>query len=132
MSKKPLISDNIKTVLKILLKRLGISHSNFWYEKMKEHPDFPSFLSFHHILKQIGIDNVALKVTFDDLSLKLPKPTIVHVATNTDLFLLVDEIDDSNVYVVNASNKREAIDKSLFLKMWKGKVLIVDKDSEVI
>lgn len=126
---RKIISDNPRIILKLLLKRLRYPYSNELYELMEHHPDFPSFLSFHYLLKRIGVDSVALKATYDDLQHKLPKPAVVHATTNVELFLLVDSVDDSNVYVAEASNQITPIEKGDFLKMWQGNVLIVDSEN---
>lgn len=41
-----IIKDNARTILKIITKYYGCKYSAALYVILKEHPDFPSFLSF--------------------------------------------------------------------------------------
>jgi uncharacterized membrane protein len=86
-------------------------------------------MSFHYLLKSIGIDSIALKATYADLQNKLPKPILVHVSTNTPYFLLADKADEEYVYVVNINNKPDKISREQFLMMWKGACMIIDTEN---
>lgn len=127
--RKPLISNNQKLTLKILLKQLNYPYLEKYYQILEEHPNFPSFLSLHFLLKKLNIDNIALRSDYDELQHKLPKPLVVHAITNVELFLVLAKVDEHQVYVINDKNKYEIIPKDSFLKMWTKNVLIVDTEN---
>ena len=52
-----IIKDNARTILKIITKYYGCKYSAALYVILKEHPDFPSFLSFQYILHRMGKDS---------------------------------------------------------------------------
>lgn len=126
---RKLINDNVNTVLKILFNRLGLRYGADILENMKEHPDFPSFLSFQHSLKKEGVGSIALRVTIEQLRAELPKPVLVHVVTNTDLFLLVNKVDDVNVHIINEQGEFELESIEKFVKIWNGNAMIFDSEN---
>jgi uncharacterized membrane protein len=79
-------------------------------------------------LKKLGIDSIAIRADYIELTDNLPKPLIAHVITNTELFLVVDKVDNEFVYVINNSNKLEKIDRDTFMKMWSGNILLIDDE----
>lgn len=125
---RKLINDNVNTILRILFKKLGIRYDIDILHNLKEHPDFPSFLSFQYILKREGVDCIALKTNIEQLRDELPKPVLVHVVTNTDLFLLINQVDSAQVHIINEHGtiEREGIEN--FSKMWDGNAMIFDSD----
>ena len=126
---RKLVSDNPRQVLRILFKRLGYPYTKELYDAMYQHPDFPSFLSFHYTLKRTGIENAALHIGYNELMTTMPMPAIVHVTTNVELFLVLERVDDKGVYVLNENGKEEFIARDAFLKMWEGHILIVDTEN---
>lgn len=123
---KNLVNDNINTVMGILFRNYKLNYNKGILKRMREHPDYPSFLSVQHILKQEGLNSLALKVTLEELQDKLPKPVLVHVYTNTDLFLLVKRVKNGYVHILNKNggDKHESVDN--FVKMWDGNAMIFD------
>jgi len=124
-----LVKDNARTILKLLLKRLDCSYDSNIYYSMIEHPYFPSFLSLQHGLKYAGIDSLAIKTNLQQLKNDLPKPILVRLETNVELFLLIDSIDDKGVHFINEKGGTdfEAIDN--FVKMWDGNAMIFDTEN---
>ena len=57
---RKLISENLNTVIGILFKRLKLNFNAGVLKRLHEHPDFPSFLSIQHILKQEGVNSIAM------------------------------------------------------------------------
>ncbi|MGE0090398.1 MAG: vitamin K epoxide reductase family protein [Bacteroidales bacterium] len=126
MKTRRLIKDNSKEVLKLLLKRINCNYSDEIYTEMKDHPDFPSFLSFHHILKKKGVDSIALETNKNDLRFNLPKPILVHITSNEGMFLLLEKIDDQFAFIINEKNELEKQPIEDFLDIWDGYALIID------
>ncbi len=126
---RKLISENLNTVIGILFKRLKLNFNAGVLKRLHEHPDFPSFLSIQHILKQEGVNSIALKTTIEGLRNELPKPVLVHVITNTDLFLLVNNVDNDNVYIINENGGFEVETIEYFAKVWDGNAMIFDSDN---
>ena len=128
---RQLISNNLDTVLNILFKRLNLKYNKGIHSRLQEHPDYPSFLSFQHVLKQEGVDSVALRVSIEELRRDLPKPLLVHIVTNTDLFLLVDKVDNNNVHILNEDGGIDLESIESFCKVWDGNAMIFDTDNVV-
>ena len=128
-SDRKLIKDNPRQVLKILLNRLGYPYTSDLYGQLKEHPDFPSFLSYHHLFNRLEIGNAALSASYDELKDELPLPAIAHVTTNVELFLVIDAVDDEQVYILNEQNLREPVAREDFMRMWQGNLIVTDAAS---
>ena len=95
---------------------------------MQRHPDFPSMLAFQHTLKSVGVDSLALQTSLDELRTDLPKPALVHVSTNTDLYLLVESVDEASVHVLDARGQAEAMPIATFAKIWDGVAFVFDSE----
>ena len=126
MKKRKFIQDNQREILKIFLKKINYPYTDSLYSQLEMHPDFPSFMSFHYIFKKIGIDSIAVSTNYEQLQYNLPKPILVHITSNTDFFLLVEQADNKYVYILNSRLKLEPIKKDIFLKMWKGNAMLVN------
>lgn len=48
---KKIIKDNVRTILKIIVREYNGIYSPVLYSILKRHPDFPSFLAFQYILR---------------------------------------------------------------------------------
>ena len=129
MKTRNLIKDNPKEILKLLLKRLHNPYNEGIYQSMKEHPDFPSFLSFQHILKKEGIDSIALNATEEELRFDLPKPILVHIKPNDGMFLLLEKIDEEYAYIINERSQLEKQPKKDFFEIWTGKAMVFDVEN---
>ena len=124
-----IVRNNVAHTLRLILQRVGIGqHHRALYERMQQHPDFPSLLAFQHTLKGVGVDSVALISTLDELRNDLPKPAMVHVNTNVDLYLLVERVDADNVYVLDAQGQTEAMPIDSFVKVWDGVTFVFDAE----
>lgn len=126
---RELIANNINTVLKIFLKKIKCPLYIKVVNEIREHPSFPSFLSIQHALRNIDIDSVALKTNIDQLRDELPKPVLVHIVTNTDLFLLIDSVDEENVYIINEQLNNETLSIKDFRKIWDSNAMIFDLEN---
>ncbi|MDQ3534211.1 MAG: cysteine peptidase family C39 domain-containing protein [Bacteroidota bacterium] len=125
---RKLVSENPIEVLKILLTRLRVQFSYYTLQNFKLHPDFPNMLSLSYILNQIGIENVTLRATYEQMQNELPKPLLAHLYDNGGMYMVVAEADDNKVYFINEQNKLEAQLKEDFLKSWSGVAMLVDND----
>ena len=88
---KKIIKDNVRNILKIIVREYNGIYSPVLYSILKRHPDFPSFLAFQYILRRLDKDSYAVHIGYEEL-LKIPLPCLVHVYTNVDLFLFVNKV----------------------------------------
>lgn len=124
-----IVHSNVGKTLRLILQHVGVgSHHHALYERMAQHPDFPSLLAFQHTLKSVGVDSLALRTTLDELRNDLPKPAMVHVSTNVELYLLVECMDANNVYVLDAQGNTEAMPIDTFVKVWDGVAFVFDTE----
>jgi uncharacterized membrane protein len=126
---KKIIEKNIETTLKILYKSFNLNYRKGIYKKMQGHPHYPSLAALQFTLQNEGIETLSLKSDFKQLKEQLPKPTLVHVATNTDLFLLVNRADNENVYILDEACKEQPESITSFLKMWDGTATIFNSEN---
>ncbi|MBN2748206.1 MAG: hypothetical protein JXR57_01825 [Bacteroidales bacterium] len=126
---KDYINKNIPSVIKFILQRFNIPYYTIALNHMKEHPDYPSFMSFQYALKKVGIDSIALKTNIEELRHNLPKPVVVHVTTNADLFFLIDSVTDTHVNIVSSKDNIEPMSISEFNKYWDNNALILDTEN---
>lgn len=120
-----IIKDNARSILKIITNHYGVKYSAALYQILKEHPDFPSFLSFQYILRRMGKDSFAIHTSYGELT-KMPVPFIVHGTTNVDLFLFVTKATTESVQIIDEKGRTESIKKEDFERMWDGNILIID------
>lgn len=120
-----IIKDNARSILKIITNHYGVKYSAALYQILKEHPDFPSFLSYQYILRRMGKDSFAIHTSYEELT-NMPAPFIVHGVTNIDLFLFITKATAEYVQTIDEKRKTESIKKEDFEKMWDGNILIID------
>ncbi len=124
---RKLLTHNAETILKLLLIRLGIPYSSVWEKEHEKHPDYPSFLSFYLLLKKYGIESAVLRPDFNLLK-QLPTPFLIHIRPNGGMFLLIDHLDDEQLYFINEKNNLETNPIEYIKDVWSGYVLIFDKE----
>ena len=108
-----IIKDNARTILKIITKYYGCKYSAALYVILKEHPDFPSFLSFQYILHRMGKDSFAIHTSYEELT-NIPSPFIAHVITNVDLFLFITKVTAESIQTIDEKGKIESISRKDF------------------
>ena len=123
---RKIIKDNVRTILKIIVREYDGNYSPVLYRILKEHPDFPSFLAFQYVLKRMGKESFAIHIGYEEL-LTIPLPCLVHVYTNVDLFLCVDKITSEYVQIKYEDGSVEKIARADFLTMWDGNALLIDE-----
>lgn len=121
---RKLLTENPVEVLKIFLKRLGIKFTQETIHSLTMHPDFPALISFSHVLTKLGIDNVSVRASYNELLTELPKPMLVHLFSNGGMYLVIESISDSEVQFINKKNELESHPKDDFIKTWSGVALI--------
>lgn len=123
-----IIKDNAKSILKIITKHYRCKYSAALYQLLKNHPDFPSFLSFQYILHRMGKDSFAIHASYDELT-NISTPFIAHVTTNVDLFLFITKITSESVQAIDEKGNEENITKEDFEGIWDGNILVIDNQS---
>ena len=120
-----MIKDNVRSILKIITQHYGVEYSAALYQILKEHPDFPSFLSFQYILYRMGKDSFAIHTSYEEL-ISIPVPFIAHSITNVDLFLFITKVSAEFVQIIDEKGNEESIKKEDFERMWDGNILVID------
>lgn len=126
-----IVKNNLEKTLKLILVYVGCTNYRPLYAIMKKHPNFPSLLSFKYILAKVGVESMAMSSTIKQLRDELPKPVLVHVTTNVELFLLVTGVDSKDVNVLDADGKSEDMPIATFEQIWDGVALIFDSSDKV-
>jgi len=123
-------TQHCESIVIQLLKILNIDVTRLTIQKdLLEHPDYPSLLSISDVLKNYGVDNIALRMeraSFQQLDI----PFIVHIRGKKiahEFFGIVSSLDNNTITVYDSdSNKYEILTNEEFDKMYKGTVLAVE------
>lgn len=84
-------------------------------------------MSYYYLLKKQGINCLATEATLDEFA-NYPMPAIVHIKENGGMFLLINDIDEENVFFVSEVGESEKMPIEYFRNVWTGRMLIFDTD----
>lgn len=127
----PLVLNNTLETAQLMLKQLNIKFTSATVNKLKHHPYFPSVKAIHDTFNSIGLENVAVRCTLEELRDEYPKPCIAHIKQNGGMYLIVDDIDDNSVFFINSSGATEKMSLSEFLTLWSGIAILVDNEKKI-
>jgi uncharacterized membrane protein len=114
------------TVIK-LLRRLSIATApEKIIAELERHPDYPSLLAISDVLTNFNIENSAFRVSYDELS-NLSLPFIAHTKVNKDDFVIVDRVDEENIWVSNEKWSRHKLSLQRFKELYTGIVLTAER-----
>lgn len=95
---------------------------------VEEHPDFASLLSVSDVLNNFGVETLSIKVRKEQLK-ELPPPFIAQVKRKQELFIVVKEINGSNINFLNPDTlTSETTDFKTFESQFTGVVLLAKAD----
>lgn len=126
--KRKLLSNNPDEILRIICQRLRISYDFYVREQHKLHPLYPSFRSLAYVLNRLGIDTCLIKTDIEEIK-QLPKPLLIEY---DGLFLLLENITDTEVHIVNEKNNTEIQPITFLNHFWSGTALIFDTDRQPV
>ncbi len=124
---RKLIKDNAPEVIRILLNELKVKYTNATVDRLKANPYFPDLISISHTLANLGIDNGALKASYEELE-QLPTPFVVHLHDNGGMYLVAKEINKDHITFAIEGNQSEVQDSEEFKKSFSGFVLVLDNE----
>jgi len=124
---RKLISDNTVEVVKILLKRMKISFTEYTLSQLRDHPDYPSLASIDYTLNGLKLKTVTVRVNYEDL-LQFPKPLLVHTHSNGGMFLPVDDLTQDEVHFLDENLKIVKRPKEEFTNTWSGIVMAFENE----
>jgi uncharacterized membrane protein len=93
-------------------------------DELEKHPDFPSLLAVCDVLTALNIENVAFKVSFDELA-NVPCPFIAHTNTSNGDLITVTRLDGDDIYISTDKLEKQRTDAAEFKKKFTGVVLTV-------
>lgn len=124
---RKLIKDNAPEVIRILLNELKVKYTNATVDKLKANPYFPDLISISHTLADLGIENGALKASYEELE-QLPTPFVVHLHDNGGMYLVAKEVNKDTITFAIEGNQTEVQDSEEFKKSFSGFVLVLDNE----
>lgn len=120
--------DNTLRTLLQLVKELNIKiSSKVIYERLLQHPNYPTLLSVCDVLSEYNIRNAAYNISINDLQ-EAPSPCIAHI--RDEKFILIKQIKDGIVYYLNSSSKETSISIQEFSKDFTGNILVAWASSD--
>ncbi|MCM1032057.1 MAG: cysteine peptidase family C39 domain-containing protein [Oscillibacter sp.] len=120
------MDNHAKNILKSILSYLNINYNSQWHKEHQELLNYPSFLSFHHLLKKHGINSIAIKSNVEQLN-ALPVPLLIHM--HKGKFALIVQIEGDHIQILEKPKHIKTITKQDIESIWDGYVLIFDKDN---
>ncbi|MCU0470056.1 MAG: cysteine peptidase family C39 domain-containing protein [Arcicella sp.] len=100
-------------------------------ETLKSHPDFPSLLATSDALGEWGIENVAVKITTEQLQ-EISTPFLAYLQSEGGIFVLVKSLKNDKVEWLHTAKgiQKESLDE--FHKKWNGVVLMAEANENSV
>lgn len=122
------------TSIALLLRKmlnLKISKSSL-IDVISNHSDNSSFLALSDGLNEFGVNSSAIAVTNDNIK-KIPIPFIAHIkeSLTNNAFVIISELNDSEVTYINYNGKRGRMPLPSFLEKWSRKIIVIKSTDEV-
>lgn len=120
--------SNVLNVTKKLLSLLKVRYTNQYINNaILSHQDYNSLLAIADTLSKYNVENVAVKLDNDKFD-ELPEPCIVQVSVNgAKLFYIIKIITKETVLFYDDKNRLRKNSKDIFLNIWTGICLLVEK-----
>lgn len=116
-------ADIILNVGRLLGVKIRRRHAE---NDLRQHPDFPSFLSTSEVLKLYGIENEGVKIAREYIA-QIPVPAIATLKGGTNS-IIVTRIENDEVEYLDPLNGYIVEGIEFFSAKWIGPALLVDKN----
>ncbi len=114
-------------ILNRFLRRYNIKvDSRLLYQKLLEHPYFPSLLSISEVLNSLRVSNEAYKIELTSLKENFETPILIHVNFGLGEFCILDKINNERYKILTENGESKWLDESEFKNVWDGVILDVD------
>ncbi len=114
-------------ILKRLLNRYNIKvDSDLLYQKLLEHPYFPSLFSISEVLTSLNVLNESYKIKLLLLKENFETPILIHVNIGSGQFYILDKIKNDKYKIFTENGESQWLDESTFTEIWDGVILNVD------
>ncbi|AFK05631.1 Vitamin K epoxide reductase (plasmid) [Emticicia oligotrophica DSM 17448] len=118
--------DNAVAATYQYLKAIGAKVTEETVEEtLKNHPDYPSLLAASDALKEWKIENLAARITPEQLS-ELPTPFLTHLYVDGGIFALVKSVKNDAVEWIHTKEGFKSDKTEDFLKKWNSVVLMAE------
>lgn len=118
----------IYIVKQLLMKNNIAFDKNELTFQIQSHPSYPSLHSITGVLDHFNIENAAVEVPVDIKTLaQLPDSFIAQIKAKSGNELVLVQRRKLDYYIFYASNKKENITESVFLRCFTGVIVIVEK-----
>ena len=122
--------DNAVAATYQYLKAIGAKVTEETVEEtLKNHPDYPSLLATSDALNEWKIENVAARITREQLS-ELPTPFLTHLYVDGGIFALVKSVKNDVVEWIHTKEGSKRYKTEDFLKKWNGVVLMAETNTD--
>lgn len=122
--------DNAVSATYQYLKAIGAKVTEETVEEtLKNHPNYPSLLAVSDALNEWKIENVAARITPEQLA-ELPTPFLTYLNINGGIFALVKAVRADTIEWIHTAEgfKKEKTEE--FLKKWDGVVLMAETNTD--
>ncbi|WP_299247798.1 cysteine peptidase family C39 domain-containing protein [uncultured Aquimarina sp.] len=119
--------DDTLSIFKYLeFLRIPINETQF-EKKIKNHPDYPSILSFYDALKDLDIQCQVLRIMAENIS-QLPENFIALIQDASEGVILVYIKKKKGEFVFQRNKKNIKLNENKLKNIWLGVVLLVESD----
>ncbi|MDF2435505.1 MAG: hypothetical protein JWP44_5136 [Mucilaginibacter sp.] len=118
--------DNVTWVLTTFTKELNAPvNAQLLKDELSIHPDYPSLLAISDVLSTFNFENVAFSVDVNDF-IHIAYPFIAHTNINGGDFVIVDKVENENIYISNETQKQQLVSLENFKESFSGVVLTAE------
>lgn len=99
--------------------------------QLLSHPSYPSLHAFSGVLDHFDIDNLALRLPINIETLQqLPACWIAQIDQGEGVEFVLVEHKEEQYQIINQRRKAKKLSPSDFLKIWKGIILVLEKEEQ--
>lgn len=114
-----------------LVKLAGIKISRTTLQKeLSEHPDYPSLLAIVDVLRNFGVDNLAVRVAIDEWDYDFSCPFLAHIKSSdlvNEIFVVVRNLSKEKIEFYSPESKKiEIMSWDNFNQIYKGVILVIE------
>ena len=114
-----------------LVKHAGIKISRATLQKeLSEHPDYPSLLAISDVLRNFGVDNLAVRVAINEWDFDFSCPFLAHIKSSdliNEIFVVVRNLSKEKIEFYSPESKKiEIMSWDNFNQIYNGVILVIE------
>jgi uncharacterized membrane protein len=120
--------DNLLAITKNLVYRANIKVSAVGFDRLVEHPDYPSLSALKALLNWLKVSNKAVRLELPKLD-SLAMPAVAYMEGDDQRFVLLLRCNVNSISYIDSQRGEITVDKDSFGREWSGIVHLIAPDS---